>query len=163
MSDTTQYLVWWTSQVECELIGEELPEAVPMYIRKEYRSRFGRNGRGRLWVADEINSGDMAWDESKPAARLANERGGIVIRPEDASHVVALPGFLTDWQLDFVRALSPLVPALTEPTLAAIRELCNCVDVVAAAPFAMPELAGAYLDDVATVRAWLDSYRERTA
>ena len=101
----TDILFWWTSQEECEAIGDDLPEFVPEYLRSEYRSRLGRAGRGRLWSADQFGAVGIPWNTSKPAARLAGERGGIVIHKEDAPYVFELPGFLTDAKLNIINDL----------------------------------------------------------
>jgi len=77
-------------------------DGVPDYIHSEFCSRYGRNGRGRLWAADELGSVGIPWDTTKPASRLAGSRGGIVIFKRDAVHVFGLPGFLTDLQLNFI-------------------------------------------------------------
>lgn len=106
-TDRTDLLIWWTGQEECEAIGDELASNLPNYIRSEFSSRWGRNGRGRLWVADELGDVGIPWDETKPASRLAGSRGGIVIWQSDAHHVFGLPGFLTDLRLNVVNALEP--------------------------------------------------------
>lgn len=101
-----EYLIWWTSQEEAEKAGELLemfPVAdFPDYIEREFKSRMGRAGRGRLWVAGEIPIKEIYWDEKKPAARLASARAGIVIREEDKVFVFDTPGFLTDLKLNFI-------------------------------------------------------------
>lgn len=104
-SDRADLLVWWTSQDECEAIGDELAESVPDYIRSEYRSRYGRNGRGRLWADDQIGMVGIPWDTTKPASRLAGSRGGIVIWLTDAVHVFGMAGFLTDLELNIINEL----------------------------------------------------------
>jgi hypothetical protein len=107
-------MVWWTSQAECEVLTAMNPlwsdydatlDGVPNYIHKEFCSRYGRNGRGRLWSDDKFGDVGIPWDTTKPAARLAGERGGIVIWATDAVHVFGLPGFLTDLRLNFANAL----------------------------------------------------------
>ena len=112
--------VWWLTQAACERIGkphaaEELRDIPvwerdgvvdadalrwPDYLKREYRSRYGRAGRGRLWVAEGFPD-DLAvrWDDSRPWARKASAAGGIAIRDEDLPLVLSLPGFVTD--LDF--------------------------------------------------------------
>lgn len=101
-----EYLIWWTSQEEAEKAWEHqetfLAAGFPDYIEREFKSRMGRAGRGRLWVADEIPIKEIDWDEKKPAARLASQRAGIVIRAEDKDFVFDAPGFLTDLKLDFI-------------------------------------------------------------
>lgn len=121
-------LIWWTSQAECEQIGDALSESVPDYIRSEYRSRLGRNGRGRLWVASRIALDEIPWDATKPAARLASDRAGIVVDATDVEHVFGLPGFLTDTSLNFVNvwpdaALCAQIAALTAERDALRRQL----------------------------------------
>lgn len=103
-----EYLIWWTDQVESEtIIGQpwykEALDKAPDYINKQFQSRLGRAGRGRLWVADDIGfpGDDRPWPE-KPAANLAERRAGIVIKAEDKDHVFRMPGFLTDLELNFL-------------------------------------------------------------
>lgn len=128
MTATPALLIWWTSQAECEQIGDALSESVPDYIRSEYRSRLGRNGRGRLWVASRIALDEIPWDATKPAARLASDRAGIVVDATDVEHVFGLPGFLTDTSLNFVNvwpdaALCEQIAALTAERDAALSAL----------------------------------------
>lgn len=99
MSD---YLIWWTDQAEAEAVIEMDITALPEYLQKEFRSRYGRNGRGRLWVPEHISITEIDWDENKPASRLADKRGGIVIETKDKGFVFLMPGFLTDLKLNFI-------------------------------------------------------------
>jgi hypothetical protein len=105
-SMASRYYVWWLDQRAYELIEEKglLPE-LPDYLFREYRSRLGRPGRGRLWVAPEIPVEEINWDEAKPAARIAANYGGIVIYAKDAALIFPLPGFLTDLKMNFVNEL----------------------------------------------------------
>lgn len=113
-TERTDLLIWWTGEDECESLVEAKPEwcdydavleQVPSYIHAEFCSRYGRNGRGRLWCDDQFGDVGIPWDRSKPATRLAGERGGIVIWATDAAHVFGLPGFLTDLRLNFINDL----------------------------------------------------------
>jgi hypothetical protein len=103
--DKTPFVIWWLSQADCEAIGDNVDEmSWPDYIKKEYRSRLRRAGRGRLWVPTEIPIKEIEWDATKPLADRAAECGGIVIQAEDARTIATLPGFITDlglnsWQL----------------------------------------------------------------
>lgn len=97
-----KYLVWWTDQEESESVTDEQIAALPIYIIHQFESRFGRNGRGRLWVAEHIPVVEIPWLTNKPASRLADVRGGVVIDAEDAPAVFNLPGFLTDLELNFI-------------------------------------------------------------
>lgn len=102
----SNYYIWWLDQRACELIQErKLLPKLPDYLFGEYRSRLGRPGRGRLWIASEIPIKEIEWDESKPAARIADSYGGIVIRGSDAALVFPLPGFLTDLEMNFINEL----------------------------------------------------------
>lgn len=96
------HLIWWTAQEDYEKIGDDLEGDYPEYLKREYRSRMGRAGRGRLWVPSDIDLKEIPWDEKKPAARLASTRGGIAIHMRDAKLVFGLPGYLTDLEMNFV-------------------------------------------------------------
>jgi hypothetical protein len=97
------FVIWWTSQYECEEV-ESMNLQLPEYIDVEFRSRLGRNGRGRLWVPENIPVKGIEWDKSKPAARLCEKRAGIVLAKEHIKYVINLPGFCTDLELNFVNA-----------------------------------------------------------
>lgn len=102
----SRFLIWWTNQEECEAVGEQIEQSsVPDYLKSEFRSRVGRNGRGRLWVPDHIDLKGIEWDTAKPASRLAESRGGIVLDADDSLLVFYLPGFLTDLELNFINGL----------------------------------------------------------
>jgi len=99
-----QYLVWWVNQVDCEAIGEKLNQALPtapVYLQTQYISRYGRGGRGRLWISPLLNlPSDVAidpWPSTPLGEVLAGDYGGIVIKAEDAPW--ALPGVITDLKL----------------------------------------------------------------
>jgi hypothetical protein len=93
--------IWWTNQEDCEAIGEELPEQVPEYIREQYQSRSGRNGRGRLWVSAHLGNVSIQWPEYENALeeRLASDYAGIVINDEDVIWIVYFPGIVTNLSL----------------------------------------------------------------
>lgn len=99
MSDEPQFAIWWTSQPDCEAIGDALPETLPAYMRQQYRSRLGRNGRGRLWLSTALGLPvhfGVDWPDSTPLAdRLGADYGGIVIRAADAPLLAEMPGIVT--------------------------------------------------------------------
>lgn len=97
----TGFAIWWLSQENCLGIVEVDKVAWPSYLESECQSRIGRAGRGRLWIHKDIPVKGIDWDESRPCARLAGECGGIVIRAEDVHHVIALPGFVTDLEMNY--------------------------------------------------------------
>lgn len=97
------FLVWWTTQAEAEVIsneyGDGLVEGTPEYLQREWASRRGRPGRGRLWVSPELKD---APEELPVLGRTgitqyldAGSAAGIVIRAEDAVHLRELPGLIT--------------------------------------------------------------------
>ena len=99
--EQASYAIWWLSQEASELLDLIIGDlSLPDYIRKEADSRFGRPGRGRLWVARGIDLQEIAWDNTKPLAAGCYQCGGIVIRVEDVHHVACLPGFVTDTELN---------------------------------------------------------------
>jgi len=97
--DRNDILIWWLSQRACEAIGDEPPAGLPAYIAREYRSRLGRPGRGRLWADAIFGDVGVPWDKARPAAWLAEDCGGIVIWRLDVSYVIGLPGFVTNTRL----------------------------------------------------------------
>lgn len=125
-------LIWWTSQEDCEQIGEPIAELGlmeyaqevggdtsifiledslpwPEYIKNEYSSRFGSNGRGRLWLSLDFAKRDIEVDQyffenSRPLVKAIKEScGGIVILQEDGLVLCAWPGFITDFSLQIWR------------------------------------------------------------
>jgi hypothetical protein len=105
--------IWWTTNEEAHRLGGEdelLSDArIPAYIRSEFRSRIGRNGRGRLWVAPEMEQLAKGqeikvepWPTGKdetPLVRYCAQAAGIVIRADDASFLQGLSGIVTDFRL----------------------------------------------------------------
>lgn len=97
----TNVVLWWTDQAECEAIGERLPPDYPAYLRDQYASRYGRNGRGRLCVADEFGEVEVdPWPETPMARALGQRSAGIAVRAEDIRLLRTLPGLITDLRLD---------------------------------------------------------------
>jgi hypothetical protein len=98
----TGFAIWWLDQRACELAGALGAESAswPEYIQREFRSRFGRAGRGRLWVAPGLEFSGIEWKDGEPAYdAVGDDCGGIVIRREDAHHVLSWPGFVSDENL----------------------------------------------------------------
>lgn len=96
-------LIWWTTYIDCVLIGEDLPEDFPEYLKKEYISRYGRNGRGRLWTSESF--GDIKveiWKENPLTNMIGLYYGGIVIRDCDNESLKDMPGITTDLSLNRV-------------------------------------------------------------
>lgn len=103
--DPGDYLIWWLSQEACEQIGD-LPQPIwPVYIQEEFMDRWGRAGRGRLFIHKDMRHFNLQVDEShfqtnNPLIRAIDEEcGGIVIRREDGLIISSYPGFITDFSL----------------------------------------------------------------
>ncbi len=98
-----KYLIWWTSQDDCERI---VPlETWPTWLASEYKSRRGRDGRGRLWVHSNHNRAPLGasieWDVYKNwLCKAAANAGGIVIPADAVKHVQFLPGFVTTFAME---------------------------------------------------------------
>lgn len=98
-----KYLIWWTSQHDCERI-QPLAVGWPTYLREEYASRVGRPGRGRLWVHESFEGEggppeQAKWDDDNWWCEVAADAGGIVIRLTDLKCVQCLPGFVTTFDM----------------------------------------------------------------
>jgi hypothetical protein len=116
MKNDEDLLIWWTTGADCREIGDPggtddepdgrpLPVGCPAYIQEVYRSRLGRDGRGRLWVPDGIDIDDIRWDEYQGICRMIerSSAAGIVFRRADLASVAGLPGFVTDRKLEFIK------------------------------------------------------------
>lgn len=98
-------LIWWTDQKACEAIedwGGPLIEPLPQYIKDQFSTRLGRNGRCRLWVAKQL--GDIAIDPwpDTPCGRwlVSMSAAGIAIDYADMKWVIGLPGIVTNLDLN---------------------------------------------------------------
>ncbi len=107
---TNGYLIWWTNQADCEAViaKDAYHLEWPDYLRNEFGSRLGRNGRGRLWTPHGIPLEEVPWDDNWPLCRAAKDCGGVVIHAKDRHLVQSLPGFLTDTTMR--KALNPTAP-----------------------------------------------------
>lgn len=98
-------LIWWTSQIDYHFIGDRLSNGLPVYLRDQYRSRYGRAGHGRLWVDDEFCSYAVSVNEAfkmeTPLCRyLAEYCGGIVINADSKIWLQTYPGIITTLNLE---------------------------------------------------------------
>jgi hypothetical protein len=75
--------VWWTTQRECMSQGAASPHW-PEYLQQQWDDRWGRSGRGRLWISPEFGDVSVA-DDAIPE----NDAAGIVV---DADGLVAIMG-----------------------------------------------------------------------
>lgn len=101
------YLIWWTNQNDCERV---VPLDIwPRYLGEQFESRYGRAGRGRLWVADFTppapESISIEWDEDENwLCKIAHDAGGVVIKARDLHLVAFLPGFVTTFAMELPSA-----------------------------------------------------------
>ena len=102
------YRIWWLSQLDTELVGEEGPREVPQYVLDQFKSRYGRNGREQLWTAPEFSNVKCEWADKKLACKLIKglSAGGIVIRTEDEASLPRV-GFITTLDCEFAGSNAP--------------------------------------------------------
>ena len=93
MTDTNLLAVWWVNQSDCESINEDNINV--SYIRKEYDSRNGRAGRGRLWVPKQIKLQQVELP-STVVFEGNDTHGGIVIFKEDVESIRNFGGIISD-------------------------------------------------------------------
>lgn len=102
--NNNKFIVWWLSanQMKSGLDSFDQIKGFPNYIKEEFVSRYGRNGRGRLWINNEIDKKlsipEKYWN-TPLAEYLAEFCGGIVIRKSDYKYVKNFPGIFTDLKL----------------------------------------------------------------
>jgi hypothetical protein len=110
-----KYLIWWTSQDDCERIAPL--DTWPTWLYGEFCSRHGRPGRGRLWVPTRFNEDaempeEATWRSDNWLCAAAETAGGIVIPSKEVHHVQFLPGFVTTFEMsipDLDRSNEPAV------------------------------------------------------
>ena len=95
--------VWWLSQGDCELIRtlDDGPSSIS-YLREQFDNLYGRNGRGRLWVPEELEGRGLEVPErffAGPVEGAVMKCGGIVMLREDLPRIARLPGLVTDFEL----------------------------------------------------------------
>ena len=105
-------LIWWTDEaaakvVERTIISDAWPasrhDRWPVYLVRQFESRIGRAGRGRLWDSGDFGpaSVDDAQFDKTPIGRwiVESSMAGIVIGRRDLSCVIDMPGVVTDLEL----------------------------------------------------------------
>jgi Histidine kinase-, DNA gyrase B-, and HSP90-like ATPase len=115
-SQQSDCVIWWLDQPAYELVTVLLKGVDvlwPKYLMGEFISRGGRAGHGRLWVPQELTFPPLHWEYGNPVYdAIGQDCGGVVIRREDAHHVLAWPGFVTDRNL---QVISVYLQFLTTP------------------------------------------------
>lgn len=115
----SQFLVWWLTEEDYhgfEPHQDRNPLRIPDCVWKEFRSRCGRPGRGRLWVPKhiKIDSLPVAADDPRWTPELLRA-GGIIIEAQHADDCARWGGTITTLTLDPVDTAneSALPPAQT--------------------------------------------------
>jgi len=106
-----EYLVWWLTQKDYVPYPEPHgchPPTIPAYAWEQRRARYGRAGRGRLWVPEHIEVQCMPVEADDPrwAPLLDRDAGGIVIEAKDAEACARWGGTFTTLTLDPVEVKS---------------------------------------------------------
>lgn len=88
-------------QADAEAFDPVQAVSMPEYIMEQFDSRYGRAGRGRLWVSDlpvfdQIRKDGIVWDDAAKRVDYMRQSGGIVFLREDYAHVKVMPGLVTD-------------------------------------------------------------------
>ena len=99
------YYIWWLNQEQTESAIQAIEsKEIPNYIESELHSRYGRSGRGRLWVHGSIKDRIAVepWPNTPLAEELGKDSGGIAIRESDLTLIQSLPGVVTDLNLELV-------------------------------------------------------------
>lgn len=101
-ASASDFLIWWTNRPDCNrIVAIRHKLKWPEYLTKLFEQRIDMGGRGRLLISTETKSPDFAqWDEKKPTCRMAHDAWGIVIHASDYQLIGALPGFVTDFNMD---------------------------------------------------------------
>jgi hypothetical protein len=100
------FLIWWTNQEECQSVTPVLLKSLPDYVQSEYDKRYGRSGRGRLWVHSDFEDQGLEvnpWPDTDLAKKFAEYSGGIVFKASDLALMSDVPGDITNFLLENVR------------------------------------------------------------
>jgi hypothetical protein len=108
VSQLNRYAIWWTTSEESRTISrhfECLPTWCPDYLQDEWRSRVGRNGRGRVWVPAVLGGRvpRVEFNNENPSALeeyVSEQCAGIVICAEHVDRLAHLPGIVTTFTLE---------------------------------------------------------------
>lgn len=95
------YYIWWLNQEQSEASLEGIDE-LPNYLHDQLRSRYGRPGRGRLWVDSCLPQGIKVdpWPDTELAHELERGYGGIVFKALHLKLLLEKPGVITDLKLN---------------------------------------------------------------
>jgi len=109
-ADVSEFCLLWTTRLDANMAYRQStnngkqPTALPEYLEDEILGRaVDRNGKGCVRASSSLGLKFPDVELSnKPFAPRAAERCGLVVRRSDIDFVRAMPGVLTDWNLDGV-------------------------------------------------------------
>jgi hypothetical protein len=98
--------IWWLDQPAWEAAERDHRSQLahlPRYLIREFRSREGRGGRLRLWVAPHlprnVRAAPMGKTNGAWPAYLNDDMGGLVFEAQYLPLLAGLPGVITDLRL----------------------------------------------------------------
>ena len=111
-SPKKELLIWWTSNPEAIAIGAEAPQALPEYVREQFRERRGqcvatgaRMGPSQaLWVDKKFGAREIKeWPDTFIGGMLRDGTSqGIVFTSPEVKLFKGVPGVVTDFQLRMI-------------------------------------------------------------
>lgn len=97
-----ELFIWWTSSLDCDRIGPQADPSLPEYARAQYAERYGRGGRGRLFVDKKFGAQEISEWPSTGIARMIQDAnsGGVVFSQKDLPLFKdSVGGLVTDFKL----------------------------------------------------------------
>lgn len=99
-----ELFIWWVGTKDCERIGPTADASLPDYVQEQYKDRYMRNARQRLWVDKRFGAQDVTeWPDTSIARCIQDANsGGIVFSKKDLhlfKDSVIRGGVVTDFKL----------------------------------------------------------------
>lgn len=102
-------LIWWLDQPTTEYVTRHARFGIlPAYLQNQVKDRYGRPGRGRLWIHKDMpNVAVDPWPDNDMGRRLGSSStegdfGGIVFEKKDLPFVTVFGGIVTNLKLQEV-------------------------------------------------------------
>jgi hypothetical protein len=93
--------IWWTNQKDFEAAAKQAL-FLPDHIKDQFNSRYGQNGRGRLWFCEGVKREKIDWNPPAEIEPYLNDAGGIMF--EDCVELIKeFPGIITDVHLNRIK------------------------------------------------------------
>ena len=99
-----ELFIWWVGSKDCERIGPTAPTSLPDYVQEQYKDRYMRSARGRLWVDKRFGAQEITeWPDTSISRCIQDANsGGIVFSAKDLhlfKDSVIKGGVVTDFKL----------------------------------------------------------------